>query len=93
MAGEKLRSFSQAFFLMLFNGIGGIAGSFISGSVYDYFALDNGRKWPDIWYVYAVPALLTFAFFFISFHYRGKIKAGEDPQPAEAGQKLTGLQC
>lgn len=84
IVGEKLRSFSQAFFLMLFNGIGGVAGSFISGSVYDYFTLNNVREWPSIWYVYALLAALTFIFFLVCFRYKGKIVSREAEElPAE----------
>lgn len=91
MAGEKLRAFSQALFLMLFNGIGGVAGSFLSGSVYDYFTLNNARQWPNIWYIYAALAAASFAGFSFCFRYRGKIQAKEDDFPeAEALPALGG---
>lgn len=77
MAGERLRAFSQALFLMLFNGIGGIAGSFLSGSVYDYFTLNNIREWSHIWYIYAALAVLIFVLFVFAFHYKGKLAQKE----------------
>jgi len=85
--GEKLRSSGQAFFLMLFNGVGYLSGSFISGHVYDYFTAPGGREWGYIWLVYAALSLLTFLAFLTSFHFKGKIKPRAEilpnPKPAE----------
>lgn len=66
----KIRSSAQGLFMMMTNGFGAVLGSTVSGYVIDNFYTHNGIKaWPEIWFAFAVYALvITIAFALLFRH-------------------------
>ncbi|MGB2578516.1 NHS family xanthosine MFS transporter [Elusimicrobium simillimum] len=64
----KMRSSAQGLFMMATNGLGAVAGSFISGIVIDaFFTHGNMKDWHGIWLSFAIYALVIAVLFMVFF--------------------------
>ncbi len=69
---SSIRSSAQGLFMMMTNGFGSFFGGLISGKVIDaYFTINGQRDWHNIWFSFAIYALIiaiAFAFLFKHKH-------------------------
>lgn len=67
-----IRASAQGVFMMMTNGFGALAGSYISGVVIDsYFLLPDGTNdWHSIWLAFAAYALIVAVLFAIFFRHK-----------------------
>ena len=66
----KIRASAQGLFMIMTNGLGAFLGGMGSGYVVDYFTKNGLRDWPDIWFTFAVYALIIGVLFMIFFKYK-----------------------
>lgn len=69
---SRIRGSAQGLFMMMGNGFGSILGSIGSGWLIERYFLDaQGKKmWPEIWYTFALYALVIAILFAILFRHR-----------------------
>ncbi|MDR2207065.1 MAG: nucleoside permease [Flavobacteriaceae bacterium] len=69
---SKIRASAQGLFMMMTNGFGAIAGSFLSGKIISrFFTLANGTKdWYGIWLTFAIYALIVAVLFAVMFRHK-----------------------
>ncbi|HEY9487766.1 MAG TPA: MFS transporter, partial [Chryseosolibacter sp.] len=73
-AGEKIKNAAQGLFTFATYGLGMFIGTWISGIVADYYAVDGEYDWTSIWYVPAGIAVVVLVFFLIFFREKRDIK-------------------
>jgi NHS family xanthosine MFS transporter len=69
-AEVKIRASAQGLFMLMTNGIGAFAGTFVSGRVVDYFTVDGVKNWHNIWFCFAGYALVLGIVFPLVFRYK-----------------------
>jgi MFS transporter, NHS family, xanthosine permease len=69
-AEVKIRASAQGLFMLMTNGIGAFAGTFVSGRVVDYFTVDGIKDWHSIWFCFAGYALVLGIVFPLVFRYK-----------------------
>ncbi|HXD79656.1 MAG TPA: nucleoside permease [Puia sp.] len=69
-ADIKIRASAQGLFMLMTNGIGAWAGTFLGGFVVDHFTSDKIRDWHSIWLTFAGYALVLGIAFPLVFRYR-----------------------
>lgn len=69
-ADPKIRASAQGLFMIMTNGLGAFLGGMGSGYVVDYFTKNGLRNWPDIWFTFAIYALIIGVLFMIFFKYK-----------------------
>jgi MFS transporter, NHS family, xanthosine permease len=69
-AEVKIRASAQGLFMLMTNGIGAYAGTFVSGRVVDYFTVDGVKNWHNIWFCFAGYALVLGIVFPLVFRYK-----------------------
>ena len=70
-AKPGIRASAQGLFMLMTNGLGSILGGFFAGKVVDYFTDASGDKdWQNIWFTFAVYALVIGVTFLALFKYR-----------------------
>lgn len=69
---HTIRSSAQGLFMLMTNGIGAIAGSYISGVVIkNYFTFEDGSfNWTSIWFTFSAYALVVAILFAIFFRHK-----------------------
>ncbi len=74
---SKIRSSAQGLFMMMVNGFGAILGSSVSGwLISGYFTDASGLKmWDEIWFVFAIYALVVAVAFALLFKHKHDPKA------------------
>lgn len=76
---SKMRSSAQGLFMMMTNGFGAFFGGLISGVVIDnYFTVNGQRDWHEIWFSFAVYALIIAIAFAVLFKHK------HDPKDVES---------
>jgi len=65
-----IRASAQGLFMLMTNGIGAWAGTFLSGLVVDHFTADGVRDWHSIWLTFSGYALVLGIVFPLVFRYR-----------------------
>lgn len=75
-----IRASAQGLFMLMTNGIGAWAGTFLSGLVVDHFTVNHVRDWQSIWFTFAGYALVLGITFPLVFRY--KHTAMDAPAPA-----------
>ena len=74
-AKPAIRASAQGLFMLMTNGLGAILGGLFAGKVVDYFSDAAGNKnWQNIWFTFAVYALIIAVLFVITFKYKHKPK-------------------
>ena len=79
-ADVRIRASAQGLFMVMTNGFGAWAGTFLSGLVVDHFTENGVRDWHSIWLTFAGYALVLGIVFPLVFRY--KHTAMDDPTPA-----------
>jgi NHS family xanthosine MFS transporter len=69
-ADIKIRASAQGLFMLMTNGIGAWAGTYLSGLVVDHFTSNGVRDWHSIWFTFAGYALVLGIVFPLVFRYR-----------------------
>lgn len=69
-AKSSIRASAQGLFMLMTNGIGAILGGFFAGGVVDYFTGPGGTHWPNVWFTFAVYALIIAIAFIFIFKYK-----------------------
>lgn len=69
---SKIRSSAQGLFMMMTNGFGAILGSAVSGWLISgyYTGAEGAKMWPEIWFVFAVYALVVAIAFALLFKHK-----------------------
>ncbi len=67
---EKIRGSAQGLFIMMTNGFGAMIGAYGSGYVIDLLTKDGVKDWTNIWYVFAVYAIVIAVLFAVMFKYK-----------------------
>lgn len=68
---DSIRSSAQGLFMMMTNGIGAMLGSSVSGILIDqYFTVGTDKNWHQIWFVFALYALVIAMAFAILFKHK-----------------------
>lgn len=76
---SKMRSSAQGLFMMMSNGFGAFFGGLVSGKLIDAFYTNNGvRDWHNIWFAFAVYALIIAIAFAVLFKHK------HDPKDIES---------
>lgn len=68
---SKMRSSAQGLFMLMTNGVGAILGGEFAGRTVSYFTLENKVQWSNVWFSFAIYALIIailFAFIFKHKH-------------------------
>ncbi len=67
-----IRASAQGLFMMMTNGFGALAGSYLSGILIDEFFLfeDGSKNWSEIWMAFAIYALVITVAFAILFKHK-----------------------
>ncbi|MGE7916226.1 nucleoside permease [Lysinibacillus xylanilyticus] len=65
----RIRASAQGLFSTMVNGIGAYVGAIISGTVVDYFTVDGGRNWHNIWLSFGAYTFVLAIIFAITFKY------------------------
>ena len=71
---KKIRSSAQGLFIIMTNGFGAMIGAYGSGIIIDWFNHD----WQQIWFVFALYALIISVLFLILFKYKHNPEALKD---------------
>lgn len=66
------RASAQGLFMLMTNGLGALLGGWVSGMVVDFFTENSLRNWPNIWFCFAIYALLLSIVFAVLFKYKHK---------------------
>ena len=70
-AKPGIRASAQGLFMLMTNGLGAILGGLFAGQVVDYFTDAAGTKnWQNIWFTFAVYALIIAVLFLAIFKYK-----------------------
>lgn len=69
-ANPAIRASAQGLFMLMTNGLGAILGGLFAGKVVDYFTIDKVKNWPNIWFTFAVYALVIAVLFLLIFKYK-----------------------
>ena len=70
-ANPAIRASAQGLFMLMTNGLGAILGGIFAGKVVDYFTDANHNKnWPNIWFTFAIYALVIAVLFLLIFKYK-----------------------
>jgi len=69
-ADIKIRASAQGLFMVMTNGFGAWAGTFLSGLVVDHFTENKVRDWHSIWLTFAGYALVLGIVFPLVFRYK-----------------------
>ena len=67
---KKIRASAQGLFMIMTNGLGAMIGAKGSGLIVDMFTKNGIRNWPDIWFTFALYALIIGILFMIMFKYK-----------------------
>ncbi|HSD14281.1 MAG TPA: nucleoside permease [Flavobacterium sp.] len=67
---SKIRSSAQGLFMLMTNGIGAIIGGEFAGRTVGYFTHDNKVQWTNVWFSFALYALIIAILFAIVFKYK-----------------------
>lgn len=68
---SKIRSSAQGLFMMMSNGFGAFFGARISGIVIEkYFLINGERDWSNIWFTFAMYALVIAILFAVLFKHK-----------------------
>lgn len=73
-AGAKIKNAAQGLFTFATYGLGMFIGTYASGFVADYFAVDGNYHWTSIWYVPAGIAVLVLIYFLLFFKEKKDIR-------------------
>ena len=72
-AKPGIRASAQGLFMLMTNGLGAILGGLFAGAVVDHFSDAAGDKnWQNIWFTFAVYALIIAVLFLAIFKYKHK---------------------
>src|SRR6478609_4622943 len=66
-AGEKIKNAAQGLFTFATYGVGMFIGTWFSGFTADYYKLDGGYQWKQIWFVPAFIAIAVLIYFILFF--------------------------
>lgn len=69
-ANPSIRASAQGLFMLMTNGLGAILGGLFAGKVVDYFTINKVKNWPNIWFTFAVYALVIAVLFLLIFKYK-----------------------
>lgn len=75
---SKIRSSAQGLFMLMTNGIGAIVGGELAGRTVSFFTTNNKVAWPEVWFSFAVYALVITIAFSILFKYKHDPKIVEN---------------
>jgi len=67
---KKMRGSAQGLFIMMTNGFGAVLGAKASGYVIDLFTKEGVKDWQNIWFVFAIYALVIAVLFAVMFKYK-----------------------
>lgn len=67
---SKIRSSAQGLFMLMTNGIGAIIGGEFAGRTVSYFTTDNKIDWTNVWFSFALYALVIAILFAFIFKYK-----------------------
>ena len=67
---KKIRGSAQGLFIMMTNGFGAMIGAYGSGYVVDLYTNDGVKDWSNIWFVFAVYAIILAVLFAFMFKYK-----------------------
>jgi NHS family xanthosine MFS transporter len=74
-ADIKIRASAQGLFMLMTNGIGAFLGGTIAGRVVDYYTIYGVKNWQNIWFAFALYALLLGIIFPLAFRYKHQPEA------------------
>lgn len=74
-ADIKIRASAQGLFMLMTNGIGAFLGGTIAGRVVDYYTINGVKNWQNIWFAFALYALLLGIIFPLAFRYKHQPEA------------------
>ncbi len=77
-ANPKIRASAQGLFMIMTNGLGAFIGGMGSGWIVDYFTENGVKNWQNIWFTFAVYALIVGLAFMVLFKYKHNPKAVEN---------------
>ncbi len=78
-AKPTIRASAQGLFMLMTNGLGAILGGLFAGKIVDYFTDAAGNKnWQNIWFTFAVYALVIAITFLVVFKYKHNPKDVEN---------------
>ncbi|CAN5180248.1 MFS transporter [soil metagenome] len=66
-AGEKIKNAAQGLFTFATYGVGMLIGTWFSGFTADYYSVDGGHQWQNIWSVPAYIAVAVLIYFILFF--------------------------
>jgi len=66
----KIRASAQGLFMIMTNGLGAMIGAYGSGYIIDLFTQNGVRNWQNIWFVFALYALVIAILFAVLFKYK-----------------------
>ncbi|MBI5372000.1 MAG: nucleoside permease [Sphingobacteriales bacterium] len=70
-ANPAIRASAQGLFMLMTNGLGAILGGLFAGTIVDYFTdTAGGKNWQNIWFSFAVYALVIAVAFLSIFKYK-----------------------
>ncbi len=67
---KKIRGSAQGLFIMMTNGFGAMIGAYGSGYVIDMFTNDGQSDWRNIWFIFAIYAVVVAILFALMFKYK-----------------------
>lgn len=73
-AKPEIRASAQGLFMLMTNGVGAVLGGLFAGKVVDYFTEGKVKDWPNIWFSFAVYALVIAIAFLFIFKYKHNAK-------------------
>jgi len=74
-ADPKIRASAQGLFMIMTNGFGALIGGYASGWAVDYFTHDGVKDWSNIWFSFAIYAVIIGIAFMFLFKYKHDPKA------------------
>ncbi len=77
-ASPKIRASAQGLFMIMTNGVGAFIGGMGSGWVVDFFTGDTTKNWQNIWFTFAIYALVVGLAFMLLFKYKHNPKVIEN---------------
>jgi len=66
----KIRASAQGLFIIMTNGFGAMIGAYGSGYIIDLLTKDGVKDWQNIWFIFAIYALVIAILFTILFKYK-----------------------
>lgn len=67
---SKMRSSAQGLFMLMTNGVGAILGGEFAGRTVSYFTVNNKVEWTNVWFSFAIYALIIAILFAFIFKYK-----------------------